>query len=1113
MPLLRAMSSVSGDDLVRLVSWAETVRFGGEAVFGNAFPKDYTQIRKYPPPAQTTLEQEFAIATRRLLVHRNDLREFVAARSRFENELLDGSYGNAIKVLEEIESSFGVSYWLLEAKIALLALSDGLEAQKNFVDSVKTSALNTVAAAVAYYVSERNEPSVSPGRYIERVKAVIEKSNLAEGQEAHLLFRLARVIHETDNDLKPIVAYEKSHSVIDLLDTIVDVAIEIAVNDIEKFEATFLPLLMPLVDCGEEFLVKIAFLHGLCDATKLRIRPLDTDCFILETRGELPNPESWQSTVDPRSIWNAGLSAAAKSSITLCSDNLREKTISSVKLAADSPSDAREHLISILKTALNFGCVPSLGPLRLLVFDFFSSDAPFDPKVQLRFTLSSPSLDPWDLLYLPAKYQQNYIDALKMHYGNHPVVQYVISIVNEDEGVQIDGLSAQAQLFARALTAAQREDQEALLSAADELQQCEGYELMGLRWRCRALLALGRINDLISLCAEYLVISDDWYRYLPIDEILEVEHWSELQAYSSNIGLSILLDADWKHGGGSEVNSYRRYAVEDFLSSINVDRPSAITELDHGIEARLLIHFLSEVSVSSVLDLMLAFDDSRSVQDERRKIWAALVELDESNGERYREEIAEITKNLRLEEGVRLLDQSRIFVDEEAFEIWAKREVEENYERFRSLDRHGIGFDQREFSDALRRFIETQEPMPAQFLSIPKGEADQLLLVIITTLKDAFLKNPTFGLDSYLSVRVRHGTISGMLRGPLEAHNLILQRVGVRGSYVDNGYWPEVFLDASADGLDQVANAIAEFSEAYDALIDDLRNRLQIRSDEQPTGLLFIDLNAVHIHLLRGLLRTDMSFDGFVSQCADVFWAVLDPRLEDVQAFIDTDLKNSIATLREQLEKKLQTATGGGRVPELIDAVGQAFTALQAVLDNLKSWFERGGSSSAAVFPMDGVVDIALEAVRSTYVNFIPEVEKHIGIDVSVATASIAVISDIIFTALDNVYSHAGNKRDPKVAIRITDFDGERMEIEIKNDLDPGVDLVEVRQRTKEAETKMQGNQYQTEVVATEGGTGLLKLKNRVDPSGQSPDAVKFGVDEDGRFWVAVKLGFYRLSQ
>ena len=233
------MSSVSGDDLVRLVSWAETVRFGGEAVFGNAFPKDYTQIRKYPPPAQTTLEQEFAIATRRLLVHRNDLREFVAARSRFENELLDGSYGNAIKVLEEIESSFGVSYWLLEAKIALLALSDGLEAQKNFVDSVKTSALNTVAAAVAYYVSERNEPSVSPGRYIERVKAVIEKSNLAEGQEAHLLFRLARVIHETDNDLTPIVAYEKSHSVIDLLDTIVDVAIEIAVNDIENLRLHF----------------------------------------------------------------------------------------------------------------------------------------------------------------------------------------------------------------------------------------------------------------------------------------------------------------------------------------------------------------------------------------------------------------------------------------------------------------------------------------------------------------------------------------------------------------------------------------------------------------------------------------------------------------------------------------------------------------------------------------------------------------------------------------------------------------------------------------------------------------------------------------------------------
>jgi hypothetical protein len=39
-----------------------------------------------------------------------------------------------------------------------------------------------------------------------------------------------------------------------------------------------------------------------------------------------------------------------------------------------------------------------------------------------------------------------------------------------------------------------------------------------------------------------------------------------------------------------------------------------------------------------------------------------------------------------------------------------------------------------------------------------------------------FLTNPDHGLDCYLSMRIRHGTLAGQLRTPLEVEHLITQR-------------------------------------------------------------------------------------------------------------------------------------------------------------------------------------------------------------------------------------------------------------------------------------------------------------------------------------------------
>jgi len=50
-----------------------------------------------------------------------------------------------------------------------------------------------------------------------------------------------------------------------------------------------------------------------------------------------------------------------------------------------------------------------------------------------------------------------------------------------------------------------------------------------------------------------------------------------------------------------------------------------------------------------------------------------------------------------------------------------------------------------------------------------------------------FALHPEHGLDAYLSLRIRHGTLSGHLRGPVEREHLVIRR-DAAGRYRPSDY-------------------------------------------------------------------------------------------------------------------------------------------------------------------------------------------------------------------------------------------------------------------------------------------------------------------------------------
>ena len=76
-----------------------------------------------------------------------------------------------------------------------------------------------------------------------------------------------------------------------------------------------------------------------------------------------------------------------------------------------------------------------------------------------------------------------------------------------------------------------------------------------------------------------------------------------------------------------------------------------------------------------------------------------------------------------------------------------------------------------------------------------------------------------YGLDGYLSTRIRHGTFLNHIRSVFEAHNLMSQKSS-DGLYRDNEYWKDRFPQPLHGKSVQLQNEIKRFSKTIDDLTE-----------------------------------------------------------------------------------------------------------------------------------------------------------------------------------------------------------------------------------------------------------------------------------------------------
>jgi hypothetical protein len=403
-------------------------------------------------------------------------------------------------------------------------------------------------------------------------------------------------------------------------------------------------------------------------------------------------------------------------------------------------------------------------------------------------------------------------------------------------------------------------------------------------------------------------------------------------------------------------------AYEDLLNYYGITKPSDLLNIEQTFDQVYMIYFLRNICVLQIMDSSIWFNSSEEVERERIAVCQILIKLDPENTEDYLREVKSITQSLIIRKGMREIEKSKIFVNVDGIKKAVENNLRESYNRYQGLLNGGYTSDQPDFIT-----ITSKQEKGAQF-KIPNNEKNGLLTNMILQLRNNFVSSNEYGLDCYLSVGIRHGTLAGQLRSPFA--KLITSRDHVSNLYRDNEYWKEKYKCYDAISVDYVLKSLAEFSSKIDELIDLLKNKwIQIKKYNNDEGLFDYTITEGIIRLIQDKILISTPYEEFVEIVFEVLWSMTEINLANVRDSISYELKKMFNDVFNLLQRKLDEVKFKIDLLELNYYIYSSRTTIQYELDRIANWFKLAATTEIPLYTLDIALNIALEMLKSIYSN------------------------------------------------------------------------------------------------------------------------------------------------
>lgn len=452
-------------------------------------------------------------------------------------------------------------------------------------------------------------------------------------------------------------------------------------------------------------------------------------------------------------------------------------------------------------------------------------------------------------------------------------------------------------------------------------------------------------------------------------------HLLEDKTLSTQIPLDLSIFSEMV--GADAETTY--FIYKKVLKQHNVSKASEMTVNGD----RRIKFFLESVAVPKVLTLhVLRFKSVQDVMEERSLICSNLYDFYQDKD--ISDEISSICRDIKIKELNNQVDESKIFVDVQSIKENESEEEQALYDMFESAS------NQVEFKDIVvgelvsrlarygvqAAFVSYNENGDIEF---SRGSVEQVnyrksvMTQIFKGIRDKFLFNPKYGLDNYLSTRIRHGTLVNQLRNHFEDKLMVTNTID--GEYSNNEYWISHEFKLRDSRTLKCIRIFNNFSLGIDTIIAEIKDSyVQVQTErnrDKKNGCFDYGEDFFLEDINRMLIDESISsFEACYNFIIESLWQRTEKCLEGIREKLN-EAQGKMIVLLHSLQRDIVNVVGNNpKINVFNDAISYCQNGIQKDFQIVNKWFKRSNYVDFD-FTIGQVIDTSIGFIRRNNTNLL----------------------------------------------------------------------------------------------------------------------------------------------
>jgi hypothetical protein len=1066
--------------------------------YGTVLPKSYSELRNGNYTYQGNLEREFSWYVISILKFKEQINQFIQYRDEFESALLIGNYDLASSLLDQIEKEICFSFWGMQQRFLVAELSGSLKKNKDFLSSINDSTQDAFVTTFAYFFSNRAEDKMSVQRFNNFFNNFFQ--NLSDEIREYFQFVVNDFAAEDYQSLHLVLNYHNLSSVIDRYVTFIKAAQLLSAE-------TTVPDYVPKIVQRVQKVVADRLIDGLMLFESIPVTPenfehtakamIIFDCYSNGDYKLAIEQSKLFLLVCPTelSVYEIYIKAhlfLRKEFISpLPGENLISEILDNIYNVLDKNESTSQSLTNILKMATTLQD-SSIGNQ---LFAFYNRYVIEQNIVNWKVVeiVNAQILNPLLVKrYTNYEHAKSYLANLVNSFPASPTVALFSKYLNpESESIQA-GLLSQVPSYRITFYDAESEKERGYFDKAIKLyNELLSTVNLNIVLYEDALVNLLECYLKTAQYESYLEVYVSHY-FLNTNLLIRVDTKPVIQhlqvARFRNVAPSILLPVFFFITKQDSHNI--NIALRVFLKSLGLIRSADLRLKQSVVDLELLKFLLYNIATPEILKYSTYFEGTNDILLERVEVLQILVAIDKANSSPYDAEISKITQDLAVSDAIRQIDESKIYVDEASLLNSEFSDVKNNFNRY--IEISSLISDQgSSFIDiSLNRQILlkiTDKNIIAEVLEpaqVSKNVKFELFKDIFYEIRDAFLFNNRYGLDVYLSTRIRHGTLLGQFRNEFQTQQLITQKDKSTESYFRNEYWDKKLTNLDDEKRNQIQKSLADFSAKIDKAANDLKEKaIQIKTEARNILGLF-DYTITNQRLLvyyDQIYRGIENYNEFVYVAIQMLWRMTDANLEYIRQYISINVKNKLLQYLSDLETELVNIVGDEKeIQELVNNIKTCRTQIHLELDKIADWFNLR-RVTIPDFHISKVINSSLEIT-----NKISQSAKITSPQLDIDDTTLFKgkyfihLFDLLRIFLENIVNYSElESPDLKVSI-VTKEENGVLHFQITNNLIDTIDRSMIQEKFTNKGQELSALSWDMNKIRTEKDTGFYKAKKNL---------------------------------